>query len=164
MKRWILYATTSLGFGVFDWFFVSKISLVWAPESRVPTVAQAGAYFFNIVFWLVPILPITIHEAGLSEQAKRPIKAGILTWTCAVLAYYATYAVRLSLGMVKGWEHLNILAGKENEFWPQYWTRFNELILLQILDWIWVAILGGAIVGWLAFRAFGLRPGDTNQG
>ncbi len=151
MKRWLFYFLAGVLFGVFDWFFTAKISLVWAPNSDVSAKIKAAAYAFNVIIWFVPLVPVVVVEAWHAVRAKSAILAGMFTWGIAILAYYTTYAIQLSLGNVAGWEHLNILAGKENEFWTLYWEQFKRLILLQIAEWIWVALVGGAFFGWLAF-------------
>ena len=40
-------------------------------------------------------------------------------------------------------------------YWNNWWVSFQQVILNQFMEWIWVAIVGGAIVG--ALSAAGVR-------
>ena len=77
--------------------------------------------------------------------------AGMLTWSCAIFSYYAYYAVLLSLGKLPHLEHLNIFGTKDEAFWAEYWRMFNTIITGQFLEWIFIALIGGAVIGALAF-------------
>ena len=66
----------------------------------------------NFGIWLVPIVPIVIIESRKALNVKGPAYAGMLTWSAAILSYYAYYASLLSLGKL----HTH---GTSERFWPQ---------------------------------------------
>ncbi len=80
-----------------------------------------------------------------------PVFAGALTWSCAIFSYYTYYAILLSLEKLIHLEHLNIFGEKYETFWPEYWQMFNRIITNQFFEWIIIAIIGGAVIGALAF-------------
>jgi len=77
--------------------------------------------------------------------------AGILTWSCALFSYYVYYAILLSLGKLIHLEHLNIFGDKYETFWSEFWQMFNRIILGQFIEWMIIALIGGAIIGALVF-------------
>lgn len=149
--RWWLFALVGLAFGVLDWYIVQ-----WTASSSLfsvlPGIWVSG---FNALVWLIPILPVVSHTAKRATAWHSAPLAGMLTWGSAVISYYACYGLMLSLGRVTGWEHLNVFWGKEHEFWGVFWQAFKPLILLQILEWLWVALLGGFMLGALVWKARG---------
>jgi len=84
--------------------------------------------------------------------------AGMLTWTCAIFSYYAYYAILLSLGKLPHLEHLNVFGNKNEYFWTEYWNMFNRIIKGQFFEWIIIALIGGAIIGALAFWLIHKNP------
>ena len=154
--RWWLFALVGLAFGVLDWFVVQ-----WTASSSLfsvlPVIWVSG---FNALVWLIPILPVVSHTANRATAWHSAPLAGMLTWGCAVVSYYLFYALRLALGQVVGWEHLNIFAGKENGFWQIFGQAFKRLILVQTLEWLWVGLLGGFLIG-LLVRWLRRSPGQA---
>jgi hypothetical protein len=145
--RFLLYAITGLVFGVMDWFYLDWLAHIsWGSlENSILGVPIIIA--MNYGFWLVPIIPVEIIESKLARKNIYPVFAGILTWSCAMVSYYTNYAILLSLGKLTNLEHLNILGDKSATFWPEYWQMFDRIILNQFLEWIIIAIIGGAITG-----------------
>jgi hypothetical protein len=152
--RFLLYAITGLVFGVMDWFYLDWLAHIsWGSlENSILGVPIIIA--MNYGFWLVPIIPVEIIESKLARKNIYPVFAGILTWSCAMVSYYTYYAILLSLGKLTNLEHLNILGDKSATFWPEYWHMFDRIILNQFLEWIIIAIIGGAITGALTFWVF----------
>ena len=110
----------------------------------------------NYCIWLVPIIPVTLYEARRANTIKNPIFAGILTWSCAILSYYAYYAMLLSLGRLPHLEHLNVFGQDFQSLQTEYWRIFKRIILFQFLEWIPIAVIGGrltgAIIWWILQR------------
>ena len=165
MKRWYLYVILGLAFGVIDWFYLD-----WLAYDFRPNLAESSVWIIplmivmNYGIWLVPIIPAVIFESRKADRIKTPILTGILTWSSAIFSYYAYYGILLSLGKLPHREHLNIFGDKYRLFWEGYWREFWYLILRQFLEWIPIAIIGGAIIGalaWLIFKP--RRPHKAEQ-
>ena len=62
----------------------------------------------------------------------------------------------LALGKLPNLEYLNIFGSKYDGFWPEFWRKFRFIILNQTLEWLPIAIIGGAVMGVLAWWIF--RP------
>ena len=149
--RFLLYAVLGLVFGVLDWFYLEWLAHIsWGSLGNSFLVVPI-LIGMNYGVWLILILPVTLYEARVAETRVRPMLAGMLTWSCAIFSYYAFYAALLSLGKLPHLEHFNIFAEKDETFWYFYWHMFNGIILGQFLEWIVIALLGGAIIGALAF-------------
>lgn len=149
--RFLLYAIIGLIFGVIDWYYLDWLAHIsWSSlgESILVVPIIIG---MNYSIWLVPIIPLAINEARYARKILYPMFASILTWSCAIFSYYFYYAILLSLGKLINLEHLNIFRDKYETFWPEYWQMFNKIILGQFLEWIIIAIIGGAITGALIF-------------
>lgn len=152
--RFLLYAIIGLIFGVIDWFYLDWLAHIsWGTlgESILVVPIIIG---MNYGIWLVPIIPLAINEARYAEKIIYPMFASMVTWSCAIFSYYIYYAILLSLGKLINLEHLNIFGDKYKTFWPEYWQMFNKIIFSQFLEWIIIAIIGGAITGALIFWFF----------
>lgn len=157
-RRFLLYTQIGLVFGIIDWFYLNGLAHIsWGSLGQSILVIPI-ILLLNYGIWLVPILPVVIFEARRTNKRMVPMLAGALTWSCAMVSYYAYYAILLSLGKLPNLEHLNIFGEKYESFWLEYWQMFNRVILNQFLEWIVIAIVGGAILGALAFRLFHKKP------
>lgn len=154
-RRWLVYALVGVVFGVLDWHIVQWSTALTAPGSVADDLPEAWLYAFNSLVWLVPLLPVACHAAKTARAWRPASLAGSLTWGTAVISYYAYYGLRLALGGVPGWEHLNVFGGKETQFWEVFWQAFKPLIFFQILEWLWVALLGGFVLGALVWKVRG---------
>jgi len=149
--RFLLYAIIGLLFGVIDWFYLEWLAHIsWGSlgESILVVPIIIG---MNYGIWLVPILPMEIYESRFAVKNIYAMFSGMLTWSSAIFSYYVYYAIMLSKGMLFHLEHLNIFGDKYATFWPDYWQMFDRIILRQFLEWIIVAIIGGAVTGALTF-------------
>ena len=163
MRRWTLYTLIGLVFGVVDWFYLDWLTFDLRQALALNPVLEKGILtLLNFGVWLVPILPIVIVESRKAASVKGPAYAGMLTWSAAIFSYYGYYALLLSLGKLHGWPYLNIFGPKFDGFWLEYWRRLRYLILEQILQWLPVALVGGALLGILAWK-FSHRHQNPNQ-
>jgi hypothetical protein len=152
--RFLIYAIIGLIFGVIDWFYLDWLAHIsWGSLGESVLVVPI-IIAMNYGIWLVPILPLEFYEARNSEKSIFPMFAGILTWSCAIFSYYGYYAVLLSLGKLINLENLNIIGEKNEAFWHEYWRMFDRIITGQFLEWILIAIIGGAVTGALTFWFF----------
>lgn len=151
-KRWILYALIGLIFGIIDWFYLDWLAFGLGPNLQEnPIIAIPIIIGLNYGIWLVPIIPVAIYESKHAEHIKAPMLAAIFTWCCALFSYYTYYAILLSLGKLPNLEGLNIFGNWYIGFWEAYWRMFNRVILFQFFEWVPIAILGGGIIGALAW-------------
>lgn len=149
--RFLLYILTGLVFGVIDWFYLNWLAHIsWGILEQSILVVPI-ILLMNFGIWLVPIIPVVMYEARGAEKPVSTMFAGILTWSCAIFSYYFYYAILLSAGKLLHLEHLNIFGEKSETFWSEYWQMFNKIILSQFLEWIIIALVGGAVMGLLSF-------------
>lgn len=158
MLRWILYPLIGLVFGVMDWYYLNWLSY---DLSRLfmtsPNLLMVVKGILNYGIWLLPILPIVIHESRKAASIKGPVYAGMLTWSTAVLSYYGYYGLLLSLGKLPSWGYLNIFGPKFDGFWLDYWRKMRFIIFEGIIQWLPIAVIGGAVIGALAWWIFHRR-------
>lgn len=151
-RRFSLYALIGLLFGILDWFYLDWLAHIsWGSLGQSILVVPI-ILVMNYGIWLVPIVPVTIYETSLSQKIRNSILAGVITWSCAILSYYAYYAALLSLGKLIHLEHMNIFGEKDATFWYYYWQMFKGIILNQFFEWIIIAVIGGAVIGALSFQ------------
>jgi len=163
--RWGLYALTGLVFGVLDWFYLIWLTFDFRQALTLnPTLEKGLLTLLNFGIWLVPIVPIVIIESRKALNVKTPAYAGMLTWSAAILSYYAYYASLLSLGKLTLTEHLNVFGPKFDGFWYEYWLKLRYLVLEQVLEWLPIALIGGAALGILAWERGGRRAYQFEDG
>ena len=148
MKRWYVYTSIGFIFGIFDWFFLD-----WLAKDIGPNLGENSIIVTPIILglnygiWLLPIIPVTIYESRLAKTIKKPIFAGMLTWSSAIFSYYGFYAILLSLGRLPHLDHFNVFNQDFPEVRVIYWRWFNSLILFQLFEWIPIAVIGGGLIG-----------------
>lgn len=158
MLRWILYSLIGLVFGVMDWYYLNWLSYDLSRSFlATPFLWMAMKGILNYGIWLLPIIPIVIHESRKAANIKGPVYAGMLTWGASVLSYYGYYGLLLSLGKLPGWDYLNVFGPKFDGFWIDYWRKLRYIIFEEILQWLPIAVIGGAVMGALAWWLFHRR-------
>lgn len=153
-KRFLIYALVGFIFGVIDWFYVNWFPNAIGNQFSPSIIMIPVIILLNYGIWLVPIIPIVIIESKKTDHVRYPIYAGILVWVCAIAGYYLYYTLLLSTGKLPNLEHLSLFVSKYESFWLDYWRMFRRIILLQGLEWLPVAIVGGAVMGALAYWIF----------
>lgn len=162
--RFLLYALVGLNFGIIDWFYLNWLAHIsWGTVGEESILVLPIVVGMNYGIWLVPIIPVAIYEARHARRIRNPMLAGMLTWSCAIFSYYVYYAILLSLGKLINLEHLNIFGDKSETFWSEYWHMFNRIILGQFIEWIIIAVIGGAIIGALSLWFIHERENDHKQ-
>lgn len=155
--RFLFYALLGLVFGIFDWFYLAWLAHISWGQLGDSILVIPIIIAMNYGIWLLPVIPIEINEARLSEKRFFPVLAGILTWSSALFSYYLYYAILLSYGKLTNLEHLSVFGDRSLSLWPEYWRMFDRIILSQFLEWIIIAILGGAVTGalihWMVRKA-----------
>lgn len=137
-KRWVIYGLTGITFGVFDYFFQQAVSQHSSLIARVVVI-------YGI--WLIPLIPIALHEARVSNSIVKSALASALTWSVAIVSYYFYMAVEL------------IIIGKDsrpelqfsNHQDPYYWSNIGQIfsgdVSGGIVEWIALAVIGGWLIG-----------------
>lgn len=165
-RRWIIYLGIGALFGVFDFFYLHFLAeLPWQQIFGHNSVGQAVRWVvqflvLNLGIWLVPVIPTALYEARISGSRLRSAIASLVIWCAGIVAYYLTNAAQLWLLGVSGREELHI----SNRNSPHYWENWANVIRGDvfggIIEYMTVAIVGGAIVGLLT-SAISLRCKKT---
>ena len=146
MNRWLKYALVGLAFGILDWYYLDLLAhFPWGSFGDSILVVPV-IILLNYGIWLVPVIPVVWLEARRNQRLLYPILAGMLTWSCAIFSYYAYYTLLLSIGALPHLESLSLFARRYPGFWQEWGTMFQRIILDQFLEWIIIAILGGAVI------------------
>ncbi|MGI6126761.1 MAG: hypothetical protein ACOYEF_07340 [Planifilum sp.] len=145
-RRWFSLAIGIL-FGAFDFYYHRLISDL-----------TGGTVWFvlSLGIWLVPLLPIALHEARTSRSALRSAVAGLLTWCASIVSYYLTNAVHLLLIGRPSRPELHISRHRDSYFWENWRSVLYGEILIEggIFEWIGFAAVGGLAIGWVAGAVF----------
>lgn len=160
MKRWTIFAGIGLLFGVIDWFYLDWLAHISWGSLGESTMVIPLIILLNYGIWLVPIIPAVIIAARNGQRIWDPILIGIITWIFALVGYYAYYWALLSLGKLPNLGHLNVFGEKFASFRSEYWHMVRRVILYQFLEWSVIAIVGGGVIGALAWWIF--RKKDVN--
>lgn len=154
MKRWYFYAAIGLVFGIFDWFYLHWLTHIqWGALRGSPLVILL-TILLNYGIWLVLIIPVVTVAARQRQKARDPIGVGILTWIFALVGYYAYYWALLSLGKLPNLGYLDIFGENFARYQLQYWRMVRRVIMYQFLEWSLIAIIGGGVIGALAWWIF----------
>src|SRR5215213_6112580 len=157
-KRWLLYTLIGIVFGVFDFYYQTFISNTFS-DQLVGGLGRSLVWLILIVgVWLVPIIPIILHEAKFSGSSWLPALASALTWSTSVVAYYLTNAFQLAIIGVPSRSELHISNRNDPYFWVNWRGVFLDDLVLNNVVWIVVAVIGGSIIGFsLSFIYFRLK-------
>ncbi len=162
-SRFFLYVVIGLIFGIIDWFYLNWLAHIsWGGLGDSIFVIPI-IIIMNYGIWLIPIIPVVIYEAKIGQKIVFPALAGMVTWMGAIFSYYFYYGSLLSLGKLVHLEHLNIFGEKYDNFWYEYWQMFKGIILGQFFEWIIIAIIGGGLIGALAFVIFHKKVNIVSQ-
>ena len=152
-RRWVIYLMIGIVFGAIDFFYLGFLYELAGPQVLF-ALFPAGRFLLwlvlNVGIWLVPVIPIALYEARLSRSRLRSAVASLSTWCAAIVAYYLTNAVQLAFIGLPGRQELHISNHSAPWFWENWASVLRGDILGGITEWIMVAVVGGAIVGFLA--------------
>lgn len=157
-KRWLFYCIVGFLFGIADWYYLNWLAhFSWGELGNslfvIPVIIA-----LNYGIWLVPVLPVTLYESKISGSARRSAIAGALCWSCSILSYYLLYTLLLAFWGLPQMDHLLMINQNQPDFWLEWKIAFQKIILNQVLEWLPIAIVGGAIIGllvwWISHRRF----------
>jgi hypothetical protein len=155
-KRWMMYAGLGLGFGIADWYFLDALSnlgrMDWLNSAvqSAPLVGLVAVMLLvglNYGVWLVPVIPAAVYEARRSASLVRTALAGALVWASAIISYYAFYTFQLMFVGLPNVGYMLFSNRQSPTYWEDWRPLFQRVIADQFLQWIGIAVVGGAIAG-----------------
>lgn len=156
-NRWLTYIGLGLCFGLVDWYFLA----LWARLSQTEALTQQLGQLSPLVqvfgvlllialnygIWLVPVVPVAAYEMKRSGSIARAASAGIVVWSAAMVAYYGYYALMLMWVGLPNLDFMLFANRNEPGYWADWWPVFRRVIVDQFIEWLGIAVVGGAIVG-----------------
>ncbi|NLG51354.1 MAG: hypothetical protein GX552_14700 [Chloroflexi bacterium] len=167
-RRWLGYIGIGILFGVVDFFYLHLLArLPWEEIFAHNPLGQTVRWVvqcivLNLGFWLVPVIPAALREARVSRSSVRSAIASLVIWCTGIVAYYLTNAAQLGLLGVPGREELHISNRNSPLYWENWVSVLRGDVLGGIVEYITVAVVGGAIVG-LGVSAIYLHCNKTPQ-
>jgi hypothetical protein len=151
-NRWLVYALIGLAFGVFDWYYLNLLArFPWGSLGNSPIVIPI-IIGLNYGIWLVPVLPVTYYESRQSLSKRNAALSGALCWSCSILSYYIYYTLLLAFWGLPNMDHLLVLGEKGAGFSQEWNMAFQRIILDQVIEWLPVALVGGALMGLITWK------------
>lgn len=148
-NRWLVYTLIGILFGVFDFYYQTFISNTFQNQ-LIGGIGKTIVWLILIVgIWLVPIIPIILHETKISHTSWKPALASALTWSASVVAYYLTNAFQLAIVGVPLLPEMHLSNRNDPNFWANWKSVFVFDLVAANVDWIVVAVVGGTVIGYL---------------
>lgn len=164
-NRWLIFILLGLAFGILDWYYLDLLASIGRNESfnnqmqqSVELVRLIGIVVIlvlNYGIWLVPVIPAAVFEYIRTRVIWRAVLSASLVWSAAIISYYTYYTFLLMFAGLPGMEFMLFVHRNLPSYWNDWWVSFQQVILNQFMEWIWVAIVGGTIAG--ALSAAGVR-------
>jgi hypothetical protein len=162
-NRWITVLGLGLAFGIADWYFLDLLASFGRNEAfntqmqQAPGIARLLVVILllalNYGIWLVPVIPVAIYECRRSQSLRKAALSAVLVWSAAIFSYYAFYTGLLMFSGLPGMEFMLFANHALPTYWSDWWVSFQQVILNQFVEWIGVAVVGGATTGWLSALA-----------
>jgi len=149
-KRWLIYVLIGMLFGVFDFYY----------QEFTQGIITSTIVWFVVAWsvWLVPVIPIVLYEAKISESVVKPVFANILVWSVSVISYYMYIPIKLVFIGQSTMFDFYISNYKSQFYWSNLKSLIWGLISEDAPEWLVVAIFGGLIVGFgISFSYLRLR-------
>ncbi len=148
-KRWLVYTLIGIFFGVFDFYYQTFITNTFQNQ-LLGGFGRTLVWLVLIVgIWLVPIIPIILHEAKITSASWQPALASALTWSASVIAYYLANAFQLAIIGVPSRPEMHFSNRGDSNFWRNWKVVFLEDLVANNVEWIAVAVIGGTVIGFL---------------
>lgn len=146
-KRWFVYAFIGTVFGVFDFYYQISIYNIF----DVQGISGPGMTLVRSIpvlgIWLVPVIPVILHEARFSRSSWLSALTSALTWSAAMVGYYLTNAFQLAVIGVSSRQEMHISNFNDPYFWANWRGVFLEALVADNLGWMVVAVTGGSVIG-----------------
>ena len=163
-NRWLIYVAIGLCFGFADWYFLDLLASLSQNQALNENLLQAPEYIrvmivmvlviSNYGVWLIPVIPAAIYEMKRSQSLRRAAISAVIVWSAAMLSYYAYYAFMLMFVGLPNMDFMLFSNRQSVAYWADWWPPFRRVILNQFVEWIGIAVIGGAIVGTLSAYVF----------
>lgn len=163
-NRWLIYVAIGLCFGFADWYFLDLLASLSQNQALNENLLQAPEYIrvmivmvlviSNYGVWLIPVIPAAIYEMKCSQSLRRAAISAVIVWSAAMLSYYAYYAFMLMFVGLPNMDFMLFSNRQSVAYWADWWPPFRRVILNQFVEWIGIAVIGGAIVGTLSAYVF----------
>lgn len=148
-RRWIIYAVIGTAFGVFD-FFYQEFIVAQISRQQPDGAGYIIAWLVLVVgIWLVPVIPVILHEVKVTRSARLGALANVFTWCIAVIVYYLTNGVQLAFLGVPARMEMHISNRADPSFWANWQSLFVQDLIGGSIEWLMVAVVGGTIIGLL---------------
>lgn len=160
MKRhWFIYILIGIVFGVFDFHYQSFIQ-----NSFDSSLAGEIIRLMLILgIWLVPVIPIVLHETKVSQSRVMSALTCSLTWCTSIISYYLFNAAQLAFLGISTRPELHISNHRDPFFWGNWKSvLWHDIFLSGIVEWSFVAVVGGFIVGFLISFVYLRLRGNRN--
>jgi hypothetical protein len=163
-NRWLIYVAVGLCFGFADWYFLDLLASLSQNQALNENLLQAPEYIRVLILmvlvisnygvWLIPVIPAAIYEMKRSQSLRRAATSAVIVWSAAMLSYYAYYAFMLMFVGLPNMDFMLFSNRQSVAYWADWWPPFRRVILNQLVEWIGIAVIGGAIVGMLSAFVF----------
>ncbi len=140
-RRWIVYAFIGILFGVFDFFYQGLLQ-VYLDSSIVRVI-------LTFAIWLVPAIPVVLHEAWITASRWKASLACILTWSAAIVSYYLYMGVALAFFSFSTRPELHVSNSASPYFLSNWISVLRYDILGGMIEWAVLGVVGGFLVGWV---------------
>lgn len=153
-KRWFVYCVIGVLFGAFDFYY----------QEFTQGIINSFAMWFVVDWgiWLVPIIPIVLYEAKVSQSIVKSALSNILIWSISVISYYLYMAFKLIFIGQTSMQFLHISNYRDQFYLSNLRNLIWGLIFEDSPEWMFVAIFGGGIVGFcISFSYLRLRTKAT---
>jgi hypothetical protein len=148
-RRWLIYILIGIAFGVFDFYYHGFISNLPALQQFNSAWNGIAWIILSIGIWLVPIIPIILHEAKISHSPWLSALASTLIWCVSVAAYYLTNGFQLAFIGVPSRPEMHISNRNDAHFLTNWKELFFGDLVGGSLEWLVVAVVGGISIGFL---------------
>ena len=146
-RRWAIYIAAGIAFGVLDWHYLELLArFPWGRLGESILVVPV-IILLNCGIWLVAVIPCAFLEIRHSRRIRLSALAGSAVWCGATLGYYAYYTALLAFAGLPHLDHLLLRSRNALDFSAEWAAAFDRMILSQLVEWIPIALAGGAIAG-----------------
>ncbi|MCG8353642.1 MAG: hypothetical protein MI924_38250 [Chloroflexales bacterium] len=147
--RIFIYMAAGCLFGIAVWYLSPLLDEIEMTLSFLP-FALFWSFFLTIgCAWGTPAVLVAFIEARQTQSIWRPALAAALFWTTAIIAYYLYYAALIAITGEGQLEFLRIVNASNTDVWNDWAWFFMENVIPNITEWIPIAMIGGALIGWL---------------
>lgn len=159
-RRWSLYLAIGILFGMVDFCYLGPLYRFLDRLGLPESIWFVAWFVLNPGVWLLPVIPIAWREASVTRSRWLATLASLGTWCAGIIAYYLTNAAQLALFGVPGREELWLFGPRSPQRAANWASVLRYDVLGGMIEWLPVAVVGGALVG-LVVGSLRLRRAAT---